>query len=110
VTKVARAADLYGVSASNAPTSALKDDAVKFLVCADCLRVLIDTIPAWVPEKKQGTQDVRFNKQLTSFEQQAQKALDGIAERGGTAFVVDSTTSRITTSGNALSGVFSGNE
>mgnify|MGYP005822739511 CR=1 FL=1 len=110
VTKVARSADLFGVTSANAPTTALKDDAVKFLVCLDCLRVLIDTIPAWVPEKEQGTQDIRFNKQLTSFEKQAQSALDEIAERGGTAFVVDSTASRITTSGNSLSGVFSGSE
>ena len=110
VDKVVRASGLFGVTASNAPTTALKDDAVKFLVCMDCLRVVIDTIPSWVPEKKQGVQDIRYQRQLKAFEEQAQNALNAISEKGGTVFVIDSTNSRITTTGNSLSGLFSGNE
>ena len=108
VTKVARAANLFGVTSDNAPTTALKDDAVKFLVCCDCLRVIIDTIPSWVPEKKQGANDIRYQRQLKSFEEQAEKALNAISEKGGSVFVLDSTDSRQTTTGNYLSGVFRG--
>lgn len=104
VNKKARAADYVGVT-TNAPTDALKESAIKFMVCVDCLRVLIDTIPAVVPEKEQGTSDIRFNKQLASFEKQAEAAMAAIEERGGTAFYVKGTTSKVsgTTSGE-LSG------
>ena len=104
VNKKARAADYVGVT-TNAPTDALKESAIKFMVCVDCLRVLIDTIPAVVPEKDKGTSDIRFNKQLASFEKQAEAAMAAIEERGGTAFYVKGTTSKVsgTTSGE-LSG------
>ena len=105
VNKKARGAN-FGVTADNAPTDALKEAAIKFLVCVDCLRVLIDTIPAVHPEKKQGTQDIRYNQQLKSFEKQALEALRTIEEKGGSAFYTSSTTTRIggTTSGAQLSG------
>ena len=48
VNKKARGAN-FGVTADNAPTDALKESAIKFIVCVDCLRVLIDTIPAVHP-------------------------------------------------------------
>ena len=64
---------------------------IKFNVACDCLRVLIDTVPSWVPEKEQGTQDRRFAKQLTSFERSAKEAIRAIEERGGTAFKVKAT-------------------
>lgn len=104
VNKKARAANYVGVT-TNAPTDALKESAIKFTVCVDCLRVLIDTIPAVVPEKDKGTSDIRFNKQLASFEKQAEAAMAAIEERGGTAFYVKGTTSKVsgTTSGE-LSG------
>ena len=108
VNKKARVADLIGVTTTNAPTDALKESAIKFMVCVDCLRVLIDTIPAVVPEKDKGTSDIRFNKQLASFEKQAEAAMAAIEERGGTAFYVKGTASKIsgTTSGD-LSGSLS---
>lgn len=104
VNKKVRAANYVGVT-TNAPTDALKESAIKFMVCVDCLRVLIDTIPAVVPEKDQGTSDIRFNKQLASFEKQAEAALAAVEEKGGTAFYAKGTTSKVsgTTSGE-LSG------
>ena len=95
VAKKARGAN-FGV-VDNAPTTALKESAVKFLVCCDCLRVLIDTVPSWVPEKEQGTQDVRYNQQLKSFEKQALEALRTIEEKGGSAFYSGKTDTRLET-------------
>ena len=105
VNKKARGAN-FGVTADNAPTDALKESAIKFLVCVDCLRVLVDTIPAVHPEKQQGTQDIRYNQQLKSFEKQALEALRTIEEKGGSAFYVSNTASRVggTASGAQLSG------
>ena len=94
VNKKARVADLVGVT-TNAPTDALKESAIKFIVCVDCLRVLIDTIPAVVPEKEQGTSDIRFNKQLAAFEKQAEAAMAVIEEKGGTAFHTNSTDTKV---------------
>jgi hypothetical protein len=93
VNKKARAANYVGVT-DNAPTDTLKESAIKFMVCVDCLRVLIDTIPAVVPEKDQGTSDIRFNKQLASFEKQAEAAMAAIEERGGTAFYKKATATK----------------
>ena len=103
--KKSRAANYVGVDSTNAPTTALREAAIKFLTCVDCLRILIDTIPAVVPEKEQGTSDIRFNQQLASFERQAKSALADIEEKGGTAFYVKATTAKTsgTTSGE-LSG------
>tara|TARA_R110002020_G_scaffold228232_1_gene438955 strand:- start:102 stop:533 length:432 start_codon:yes stop_codon:yes gene_type:complete len=105
VAKIARASGYVGVT-TNAPSDALKDGAVKFLVCVDCLRVLVDTVPSWVPEKEQGTQDIRYNKQLASFEKAAQKVLSEIAEHGGTAYQGKATATRVggTPSGAELAG------
>ena len=77
IAKKARAAEYFGVSSAAAPSTTLKESAIKFLVCVDCLRVLIDTIPAVFPEKLQGTSDIRYTKQLASFE-----ALFGITKEG----------------------------
>lgn len=104
VNKKSRATGYVGVT-TNAPTDALKDSAVKFLVASDCLRVLIDTVPAWVPEKEQGTQDIRFNQQLKSLEKQALEAIRAIEEKGGTAFNAKATTTRVGgTTSSQLSG------
>ena len=94
VTKSARGS-LYGVAAANQVSTALKDDAVKLLVCVDCLQVLIDTVPSYYPEKKQGVIDIRFRAQLTAFKQRAVEALDQIAEVGGSAFYTKSTKTRL---------------
>ena len=105
VNKKARQANYVGVTADNAPTDALKESAIKMMVCADCLKVLIDTIPALVPEKDKGTSDIRFAAQLRSFEKAASEAMKNIEEKGGTAFQIKSTTSRVGgTVGSALAG------
>ena len=105
IAKKSRKADYVGVNSTNAPTTAEIETAVKLVVCVDCLRVLIDTIPAVVPEKEQGVSDIRFNKQLASFEKQADDALRVIEEKGATAFYAKGITSKVsgTTSGE-LSG------
>ena len=105
INKKSRKANYVGVDSTNAPTTADIETAIKLVVCVDCLRVLIDTIPAVVPEKEQGISDVRFNKQLLSFENQAEDALAVIVEKGGTAFYVKGTSSKVsgTTTGE-LSG------
>ena len=105
INKKSRESGYVGVTSDNAPTTALRESAIKFLVCCDCLRVLIDTIPAVVPEKEQGTSDIRFNKQLASFEKQATQLVALIEEKGGTAFYTKATTAKVsgTTSGQ-LSG------
>ena len=105
IAKRSRKANYVGVNSTNAPTTAEIETAIKLVVCVDCLRVLIDTIPAVVPEKEQGISDVRFNKQLASFEKQAEDALAVIMEKGGTAFYVKGTSSKVsgTTTGE-LSG------
>ena len=105
INKKSRKVNYVGVDATNAPTTAEVETAVKLVVCVDCLRVLVDTIPAVVPEKEQGTSDIRFNKQLASFEKQAEDALAVIEERGATAFYKKATAAKVsgTTSGE-LSG------
>ena len=106
IAKIKRRANYVGVTADNAPSVTLVDNAVIFMVCVDCLRVLIDTIPTWVPEKEQGTQDIRYQRQLMSFQEAADRVLDEIAEKGGTAFKVKATETRVggTPSGSQLAG------
>ena len=95
VNKKARAVDFFGGTADNVPSTTLKESAIKMMVCVDCLRVLVDTVPTFVPEKEQGTQDIRFSQQLRSFEKQALEAMRAIEEKGGAAFKVDATTTRV---------------
>lgn len=93
------------IGSTNAVTDTLKESAIKMMVCVDCLRVLIDTLHSVVPEKEQGQQDIRFAKQLTSFEKSALEAMRAIEEKGGTAFKVDSTDARVSgTTSAELSG------
>ena len=105
INKKVRIANYVGASADNVPTDALKESAIKMMVCADCLRVVVDTIPSWVPEKEQGTSDIRYNQQLKSFELKAKEALEAIEEKGGTAFYNKATTSKV---GGTTSGQLSG--
>ena len=93
------------IDATNAVTDTLKESAIKFLVCTDCLRVLVDTIHAIVPEKEKGAQDIRFAAQLKSMEKQALEAIRAIEEKGGTAFKVKATTTKVGgTTSSQLSG------
>ncbi len=105
VDKKVRMTGYVGVT-TNAPTDALKDSAIKFMVCTDCLRVLIDTIPSMFPETERGEQDIRFAAQLRSFEKQSLEAIRNIEEKAGTAFNIKATKTRAggTTSGSELSG------
>ena len=95
VNKKTRAVDYFGGTTDNVPSTTLKESAIKMMVCVDCLRVLVDTVPTFVPEKEQGTQDIRFSQQLRSFEKQALEAMRAIEEKGGAAFKVDATTTRV---------------
>lgn len=105
INKKARASGYVGVT-TNMPTDTLKESAIKFMVCTDCLRVLIDTIPSIFPETERGEQDIRFAAQLRSFEKQSLEAIRNIEEKAGTAFNVKATKTRVggTTGGSELSG------
>ena len=61
VAKKSRKATYVGGTVNNVPDDTLKESAIKFIVAVDCLRVLIDTIPTYVPEKERGTQDMPHN-------------------------------------------------
>ena len=104
INKKARSATLYGITSSNAVTDDLKSDAIKLLVCMDCLQVLIDTVPSYYPEKKQGIFDQRFKTQMKAMTDRANAALELVVEAGGAAFYVDSTNSRITDTSDSNSG------
>ena len=93
VTKLRRSDTLYNVGA-NTPSDTQCESAIKFLVCVDCLRVMIDTIPSYVPEPEQRRTDIRLSAQLKSFEAQATRLLNQIAESGGTAFALDTSNTR----------------
>tara|TARA_R100000234_G_scaffold77183_2_gene48048 strand:+ start:517 stop:954 length:438 start_codon:yes stop_codon:yes gene_type:complete len=95
VNKKARGALYLATDSTAIVSDTLKESAIKMMVCVDCLRVLIDTLPTFVPEKEQGTQDIRFSQQLRSFEKQALEAIRLIEEKGGSAFKVDATDTRV---------------
>ena len=92
ITQIARSTTLYSISNSISDTQ--KESAIKFLVAIDCLRVMIDTIPSYVPENQQRANDIRLSAQLKSFEKQAERILSQIREKGGTAFAIDNTETR----------------
>ena len=94
VNKKSRQSGYVGVT-TNAPTDTLKESAIKMLVCVDCLRVLVDTVYTIVPDHEKGQMDIRFAKQLTSFERSAKDALMAIEEKSGTAFKVKATATRV---------------
>ena len=83
---------------TNAVSTALKEDAIKMLVAVDCLSILIDTLPGQMSAgdlDDSRYQDRRYQYQLDMFRKRAKEALDLVAEAGGTAFAVKSTSSRI---------------
>ena len=95
VDKVART-DLYLVNDTYAVTSAEKENAIKYLVCVDCLVVLIDTLPSQFNKADDARfYDRRFQYQIDVFRQRANEALALISEKGGRAFAVGSTSTRI---------------
>ena len=93
VNKVTRGSS-YNVG-DNAVTDTLKESAIKALVCCDCLRVLVDTAPMYVPENEFRQQDIRFRSQLDTMQKQADNLLSMIAEKGGSAFHSTQTDSRL---------------
>jgi len=95
VNKSRRSSTLYGLGLDEGVSDTQAESAIKFLVCVDCLRVMIDTIPMYVPEPEQRRTDIRLSAQLKSFEAQADKLLSQVAERGGSAFALDSSNSRM---------------
>ena len=94
VNKMARG-DLYiGSSSDNIVSDTEKESAIKALVAVDCLNILIDTIPSYVPKDQQRSSDIRLRAQLSSFEERAQQLLDLISESGGSAFATGKTSTR----------------
>lgn len=93
VVKMARGTD-YNVSVY-AVSDSEKSDAIKYLVCCDCLRVLIDTAPMYVPDNKFRQQDIRLRTQLETMQKQADSVLALISEKGGTAFYTTKSSTRI---------------
>ena len=91
VNKVARSSTLYGVSSDSGVSDDNKDDAVKALVCLDCLQVLIDTAPMFVPENEFRQQDIRFNQQIAQFRRMVNAFVGLIEEAGGSAFHITQT-------------------
>ena len=94
VNKVSRDS-YYVTTASAAVDDNLKNNAVKMLVCTDCLAVLIDTVPSYYPEKEAGPHDRRFRFQLEEFRKRADSLLREISEAVGSAYAEYKTTTRI---------------
>jgi len=94
VNKKARSSSLYSLGDGVGVDDTVKESAIKMLVACDCLRVMIDTIPSYVPEPEQRRTDIRIRAQLQNFETRANEYMAAIAEQGGSAFVVSSTDSR----------------
>jgi len=86
VTKKARGTHMLAEDSVNVVTTAQKESAIKFLVAADCLRVMIDTIPSYVDENERKVNDIRLSTQLKQIEKQAQDMLALVSEKGGTAY------------------------
>ncbi len=87
---------LYGVKDANQVTETLRESAIKFLVCLDCLNILVDTVPSYYSEDMQSVYDRRFQQQIITDQQRADEALALIAEASGSAFATGKTTSRLT--------------
>jgi hypothetical protein len=98
VDKKARSATLYGVTASNAVTTDLKEAAIKSLVAMDCLSVMVDTIPSYYPAKEQGPIEQRLRSQLKVFKERSDNLVKEIASKGGTAFATKKTNTRLDSS------------
>jgi len=94
VEKMARD-DYYVATASAAVTTALKEGAIKMLVCLDCLIILVDTIATYYPPQEHKENDRRFRHQLEAFEKRADEALRLISEAQGSAYAEYNSASRL---------------
>lgn len=92
VNKVARGAS-YNVS--SAPSTDLKEGAIKMLVALDCLNILIDTVPSYYSEDMQRVYDRRFQQQILTFQQRADEALALITDKGTATFATGSSKTRL---------------
>ena len=63
VNKSARNTAFLAADSANVVTTAQKESAIKALVCADCLQVMIDTLPSYVNENEKKEQDIRLTAQ-----------------------------------------------
>lgn len=79
----------------NVVTTAQKEAAIKALVCADCLQVMIDTIPSYVNENERKEQDIRLTAQMRGFLKRGEEMLALISEVGGTALKFSQTKTRL---------------
>ena len=94
INKRARSDTTYRLSDTTGVTDTIKESAIKFLVCCDCLRVMIDTIPTYVPEPEQRRTDIRLRQQLGSMEKRADELVMQVVEAPGSAFSVGKTATR----------------
>ena len=95
VNKKARGTHMLALDSANAVTTAQKESAIKFLVAADCLRVMIDTIPSYVDENERKVNDIRLSAQLRQFEKRADESLALISEKGGTVYQGKATKTKV---------------
>lgn len=95
VNKSARNNAFLAEDSANVVTTAQKEAAIKALVCADCLQVLIDTIPSYVNESERKEQDIRLTAQLRGFLKRGDEMLALISEVGGTAVKFSQTKTRL---------------
>lgn len=94
VNKFSRGAG-YGVATASVVSDALKDGAIKMLVCLDSLNILVDTVPTYYSEEDQRVYDRRFQQQILTYQQRADEAVSLIAEASGSAFATGKTTTRL---------------
>ena len=95
VNKSARNDAFLATDSANAVTTAQKESAIKALVCADCLQVMIDTLPSYVNENEKKEQDIRLTAQLRGFNKRGEELLALISEVGGTALKFSQTKTRL---------------
>lgn len=99
INKVARNNSFLATDSTNVVTTAQKESAIKFLVCVDCLQVLIDTVPSFIrdeaEEDMRKEQDIRLAAQLNAFTKRADEMLKIVAEKGGTAVKFSQTKTKV---------------
>lgn len=95
VNKSARNTAFLATDSVNVVTTAQKESAIKALVCADCLQVMIDTLPSYVNENEKKEQDIRLTAQLRGFNKRGEEMLALISEVGGTAVKFSQTKTRL---------------
>lgn len=95
VNKSARNTAFLATDSVNVVTAAQKESAIKALVCADCLQVMIDTLPSYVNENEKKEQDIRLTAQLRGFNKRGEEMLALISEVGGTAVKFSQTKTRL---------------